>query len=85
MIAPRLRPSRASRLARQGPAKTTSAFFAQAAALIETPWAGAAIPDFVHPATRGKRPENFEALITFGLALGKNGRSVNGAFMPPML
>jgi hypothetical protein len=54
------RPSRASRLARPGPAKTTPAFFAQAAALIETPWAGAAIPDFVHPATRGKRPENFE-------------------------
>jgi hypothetical protein len=38
------RPSRASRLARPGPAKTTPAFFAQAAALIETPWAGAFQP-----------------------------------------
>ena len=71
MIAPRLRPSRVSRLARPGPAKTTPAFFGEVAALVETPWAGAAIPDFVHPPTRDKRPENLEAFITFGLALGK--------------
>jgi 2-polyprenyl-6-methoxyphenol hydroxylase-like FAD-dependent oxidoreductase len=47
------------------------AFFAQAAALIEAPWMGAAIPDFLHPATRGKRPENFDAFIRFGLGLTK--------------
>lgn len=47
------------------------AFFTEAAALIETPWMSAAIPDFVHPATRGKRPENFEAFIRFGFALTK--------------
>ena len=47
------------------------AFFAEAATLIEAPWAGAAIPDFVHPATRGKRPDNFEAFIKFGAALNK--------------
>jgi 2-polyprenyl-6-methoxyphenol hydroxylase-like FAD-dependent oxidoreductase len=47
------------------------AFFAEAAALIEAPWAGAAIPDFVHPATRGKRPDNFEAFISFAIGLTK--------------
>jgi hypothetical protein len=51
--------------------KLASSFFAEAASVIETPWAGAAIPDFIHPATRGKRPENFEASIKFGFALSK--------------
>jgi 2-polyprenyl-6-methoxyphenol hydroxylase-like FAD-dependent oxidoreductase len=45
------------------------AFSAEAAALIEAPWTGAAIPDFIHPATRGKRPDNFEAFITFAIGL----------------
>ena len=44
-------------------------FFAEAAALIDTPWFAAAIPDFVHPDTRGTRPENLEALLKFALAL----------------
>src|SRR5262245_12489327 len=52
-------------------AQLAPAFFAKAAALIEAPWAGAAIPDFVHPATRGRRPDNFEAFIKFGTALAK--------------
>jgi 2-polyprenyl-6-methoxyphenol hydroxylase-like FAD-dependent oxidoreductase len=47
------------------------AFFAEAAALIEAPWMGAAIPDFLHPATRGKRPDNFEAFIKFGFGLAR--------------
>jgi 2-polyprenyl-6-methoxyphenol hydroxylase-like FAD-dependent oxidoreductase len=47
------------------------AFFAEAAALIETPWAGSVIPDFVYPDTRGERPADFEMAIKFGLALGK--------------
>lgn len=47
------------------------AFFAEAAALIETPWAGSVIPDFVYPDTRGQRPADFEVAIKFGSALGK--------------
>jgi 2-polyprenyl-6-methoxyphenol hydroxylase-like FAD-dependent oxidoreductase len=47
------------------------AFFTEAAAIIETPWAMAAIPDFLHPKTRGERPPNFHQTIRFGLALTK--------------
>ena len=47
------------------------AFFAEADALIETPWAQAAIPDFIHPETRGERPANFEQTLKFGSALTK--------------
>jgi hypothetical protein len=47
------------------------AFFAEVSTLIDTPWAAAAIPDFVHPDTRGERPANFEQTLKFGLALGK--------------
>jgi 2-polyprenyl-6-methoxyphenol hydroxylase-like FAD-dependent oxidoreductase len=50
-------------------ARLPGRFFAEAAALIETPWTGAAIPDFIHPATRGKRPDDFDAFIRFGAAL----------------
>jgi 2-polyprenyl-6-methoxyphenol hydroxylase-like FAD-dependent oxidoreductase len=46
-----------------------AAFLADADALIETPWAQAAIPDFIHPETRGERPANFEETLRFGLAL----------------
>jgi len=48
-----------------------AAFFAEVSTLIDTPWAAAAIPDFVHPDTRGERPANFEQTLRFGLALGK--------------
>jgi len=47
------------------------AFFAEVSTLIDTPWAAAAIPDFVHPDTRGERPANLEQTLRFGLALGK--------------
>jgi 2-polyprenyl-6-methoxyphenol hydroxylase-like FAD-dependent oxidoreductase len=47
------------------------AFFTRTAALIEAPWAAAAIPDFVHPETRGKRPENLEQMLKYGFAMGK--------------
>jgi 2-polyprenyl-6-methoxyphenol hydroxylase-like FAD-dependent oxidoreductase len=47
------------------------AFFAETDALIETPWAQAAIPDFIHPDTRGDRPANLEQTLRFGLALTK--------------
>jgi 2-polyprenyl-6-methoxyphenol hydroxylase-like FAD-dependent oxidoreductase len=46
-------------------------YFAEVARLVETPWAAAAIPDFVHPDTRGQRPADFEQTLKFGLALGK--------------
>jgi 2-polyprenyl-6-methoxyphenol hydroxylase-like FAD-dependent oxidoreductase len=47
------------------------AFFAEADALIATPWAQAAVPDFIHPGTRGERPSNFEESLRFGAALTK--------------
>jgi 2-polyprenyl-6-methoxyphenol hydroxylase-like FAD-dependent oxidoreductase len=47
------------------------AFFAEAATLIATPWAQAAIPDFIHPQTRGERPTDFEQSLRFGMALTK--------------
>jgi 2-polyprenyl-6-methoxyphenol hydroxylase-like FAD-dependent oxidoreductase len=46
-------------------------FFTEADALIATPWAQAAIPDFIHPDTRGERPPNFEQTIKFVAALTK--------------
>lgn len=48
-----------------------TAFFALADPVIETPWMSAAVPDFVHPATRGERPENLEETLQFGLALNR--------------
>lgn len=50
-------------------AELAPAFFAEAQALIDRPWAMAAVPDFVHPETRGQRPPDFEITIKFGLAL----------------
>jgi 2-polyprenyl-6-methoxyphenol hydroxylase-like FAD-dependent oxidoreductase len=47
------------------------AFFAEASALIDSPWAMAAIPDFAHPDTRGERPADFEQTLQIGLALNK--------------
>ncbi len=47
------------------------AYFAEVARIIDTPWAAAAIPDFVHPDTRGERPADFEQTLKFGAALGK--------------
>jgi hypothetical protein len=46
-------------------------YFAEVSWLVETPWAAAAIPDFVHPDTRGERPADFEQTLKFGIALGK--------------
>jgi hypothetical protein len=45
------------------------AFFTEAAALIETPWTLAAIPDFAHPETKGERPEDLEQALHFSEAL----------------
>jgi 2-polyprenyl-6-methoxyphenol hydroxylase-like FAD-dependent oxidoreductase len=46
-------------------------FFSEAAGLIATPWAQAAIPDFIHPRTRGDRPADFEQSLRMGLAMTK--------------
>jgi len=50
-------------------AKLAPEYFAEVARLIDTPWAAAAIPDFVHPDTRGERPADFEQTVKFGVAL----------------
>ena len=47
------------------------AFFAEASALIEAPWAMAAIPDFAHPDTRGERPVDFEQRLKAGHAMNQ--------------
>jgi 2-polyprenyl-6-methoxyphenol hydroxylase-like FAD-dependent oxidoreductase len=46
-------------------------FFHDVAALIETPWLSAAIPDFIYPQTVGQRPPDFEKSLQFGAALAK--------------
>ena len=45
-------------------------YFVEVARIVDTPWAAAAIPDFVHPETRGERPLDFEQTLKFGGALG---------------
>jgi len=47
------------------------AFFATVSALLETPWAMAAIPDFVYPETRGERPADLAQRFKVGFALNK--------------
>ena len=47
------------------------AFFAEASALIEAPWAMAAIPDFAHPDTRGERPVDLEQRLKAGHAMNQ--------------
>jgi 2-polyprenyl-6-methoxyphenol hydroxylase-like FAD-dependent oxidoreductase len=44
-------------------------FLAEARALIDAPWAMAAIPDFVHPETRGQRPADLDSALSFASAL----------------
>ena len=48
-----------------------SAFFAESAALIETPWALAATPDLAHPKTEGQRPKDLGQTLEFTEALFK--------------
>jgi len=47
------------------------AFFAEVEAIMDTPWAMAAIPDFIYPETRGERPADFEQQLKVGMAMGK--------------
>jgi 2-polyprenyl-6-methoxyphenol hydroxylase-like FAD-dependent oxidoreductase len=48
-----------------------SAFFTGAGALIDTPWASAAVADFAFPGTEGHRPADFEERLEFGKALNQ--------------
>jgi 2-polyprenyl-6-methoxyphenol hydroxylase-like FAD-dependent oxidoreductase len=48
-----------------------SAFFAEAATIIETPWAQAVVPDLAHPKAQGQRPEDLEERLQFGEALNR--------------
>ena len=45
------------------------AFFAEAASLIETPWALAVVPDLAHPRKEGRRPEDLRQRLEFGEGL----------------
>jgi hypothetical protein len=46
-----------------------SHFLTEVEALLEDPWALSAIPDFVYPETRGKRPEDLDDRLQFQNAL----------------
>ena len=48
-----------------------SAFFSEAATLIETPWALAAVPDLAHPKAEGERPKDLEQRLEFSEALNQ--------------
>jgi 2-polyprenyl-6-methoxyphenol hydroxylase-like FAD-dependent oxidoreductase len=43
-----------------------AAFFAEIQEVLDTPWATAAVADFVYPETRGDRPPDLEATLRFG-------------------
>lgn len=47
------------------PEPLAGAFFAEAATLIETPWALAATPDLAHPKAEGQRPEDLDQALEF--------------------
>ena len=51
------------------PRSRTFAFFPEAATLIETPWALAAVPDLAHPKAEGERPEDLKQRLAFSEAL----------------
>jgi len=54
-----------------GLATLAGAFFTEAEKLIDTPWAAAAIPDFIDPRTEGQRPSDFADTLKFFAALLK--------------
>jgi 2-polyprenyl-6-methoxyphenol hydroxylase-like FAD-dependent oxidoreductase len=47
------------------------AFFGEIQEVLDTPWAAAAVGDFVYPETRGDRPADLEATLSFGRAMVK--------------
>ncbi|HVJ55533.1 MAG TPA: FAD-dependent oxidoreductase [Aliidongia sp.] len=62
---------RQRRLDRAPLADLTSAFLAEAATLIETPWNLSAIPDFAFPSTRGDRPADLERRLALSGAVSR--------------
>jgi 2-polyprenyl-6-methoxyphenol hydroxylase-like FAD-dependent oxidoreductase len=54
-----------------GLATLASTFFTEVQAILETPWASAAIPDFLDPRTEGQRPPDLENILKFSGALFK--------------
>ena len=46
-----------------------SMFFEQVESILDTPWASAALPDFLFPDTTGTRPVDLEQTLRFGAAL----------------
>lgn len=47
----------------------TDAFLAATGPILETPWAMAAVPDFIFPQTTGERPPDFARLLRLGFAM----------------
>ena len=45
------------------------AYFAALGPILETPWAMAAVPDFIFPQTTGERPPDFARLLRLGFAM----------------
>ena len=50
-------------------ANLPQAFFAALGPILETPWAMAAVPDFIFAQTTGNRPADFDRLLRLGLAM----------------
>jgi len=46
-------------------------FQVDAQRLIDGPWQMAALPDFIYPATRGKRPDDFAETLQFAVAMSR--------------
>ena len=46
-------------------------FFAEIQEVLDTPWAMAAVADFVYPETRGDRPPDLETTLRFGQAIAR--------------
>jgi 2-polyprenyl-6-methoxyphenol hydroxylase-like FAD-dependent oxidoreductase len=44
-------------------------YFQKTAEIVDTPWALAAVPDFIFPQTVGRRPDDLETSLRFGAAL----------------
>jgi hypothetical protein len=44
-------------------------YFQRVAAVVDAPWALAAVPDFIFPRTIGRRPDDLAASLRFGAAL----------------
>jgi len=51
------------------PARLAPAFFAEVQPVLDTPWAMAAVPDFIFPQTTGPRPPDLERTLKIGAAL----------------